>query len=120
MVKTIHRNENNIIFLVSHNMNDIAGMSDKVLVMDHGKLVMDGTPEQVVSQAAGKVWECHVDASEAERMSTCMAVGNVRYSTDGHAVVRVVSDEAPTAEAHTVDPTLEDLYLHVFSDADTR
>ena len=50
MVKTIHRNENNIIFLVSHNMNDIARMSDKVLVMDHGKLVMDGTPEKVFSR----------------------------------------------------------------------
>ncbi|MBR3787537.1 MAG: energy-coupling factor transporter ATPase [Firmicutes bacterium] len=50
MVKTIHRNENNIIFLVSHNMNDIARMSDKVLVMDHGKLVMDGTPEEVFSR----------------------------------------------------------------------
>jgi len=50
MVKTIHRNENNIIFLVSHNMNDIARMSDKVLVIDHGKLVMDGTPEEVFSR----------------------------------------------------------------------
>ncbi len=50
MVRTIHRNENNIIFLVSHNMNDIAAMSDKVLVMDHGKLVMDGTPEEVFSR----------------------------------------------------------------------
>ena len=50
MVRTIHRNENNIIFLVSHNMNDIARMSDKVLVMDHGKLVMDGTPEEVFSR----------------------------------------------------------------------
>ena len=31
-------------------MNDIARMSDKVLVMDHGKLVMDGTPEEVFSR----------------------------------------------------------------------
>ena len=30
MVETIHRREKNIIFLVSHNMNDIARMSDKV------------------------------------------------------------------------------------------
>ena len=28
-------------------MDDIARMSDKVLVMDHGKLMMDGTPEEV-------------------------------------------------------------------------
>ena len=50
MVETIHEQENNIIFLISHNMNDIARMSDKVLVIDHGKLVMDGTPQEVFSR----------------------------------------------------------------------
>ncbi len=50
MVQSIHAAENNIIFLVSHNMNDIARMSDKVLVMDHGRLVMDGTPEEVFAR----------------------------------------------------------------------
>jgi energy-coupling factor transport system ATP-binding protein len=50
MVETIHRRSGNIIFLVSHNMNDIARMSDKVLVMNRGKLVMDGTPAEVFSR----------------------------------------------------------------------
>lgn len=50
MVKLIHENEKNIVFLVSHNMNDIARMSDQVLVMDHGRLVMKGTPSQVFSE----------------------------------------------------------------------
>ena len=50
MVETIHRKSKNIIFLVSHNMNDIARMSDKVLVMNHGRLVMDGNPAEVFSR----------------------------------------------------------------------
>ena len=50
MVKTIHEREKNIIFIVSHNMNDIARMSDKVLVINHGRLVMDGTPTEVFSR----------------------------------------------------------------------
>lgn len=50
MIREIHRREGNIIFLVSHNMNDIAAMSDKILVMDHGHLVMEGTPEEVFSR----------------------------------------------------------------------
>ena len=41
MVKNIHETERNIIFLVSHNMNDIARMSDKVIVMDCGKVAME-------------------------------------------------------------------------------
>lgn len=51
MVQQIHENEKNIIFLVSHNMDDIARLSDKVLVMNDGRLVMDGTPRQVFSKA---------------------------------------------------------------------
>lgn len=50
MVKKIHDKQKNIIFLVSHNMNDIARMSDKVLVMNHGRLAMDGTVEEVFSR----------------------------------------------------------------------
>ena len=47
MVKNIHETERNIIFLVSHNMNDIARMSDKVIVMDCGKVGMEGPPAEV-------------------------------------------------------------------------
>lgn len=50
MVEKIHESQKNIIFLVSHNMDDIARMSDKVLVMNRGKLVMDGTPAEVFAR----------------------------------------------------------------------
>ena len=49
MVMKIHESENNIIFLVSHNMDDIARMADKVLVMDHGRSAMFGSPAEVFS-----------------------------------------------------------------------
>ena len=47
MIKNIHNREHNIILFVSHNMADVAELSDKVMVMDHGKLVMMGTPQDV-------------------------------------------------------------------------
>ncbi|MCQ2546573.1 MAG: energy-coupling factor transporter ATPase [Clostridia bacterium] len=50
MVDGIHRSENNIIILVSHNMNDVARMCDRVLVMDHGRLVMNGTPAEIFTR----------------------------------------------------------------------
>ena len=49
-VRAIHEQEKNIIFLISHNMNDIAAMADKVIVMDRGQVAMDGTPAQVFSR----------------------------------------------------------------------
>lgn len=38
------------ILLVSHNMGDIAELADHVLIMDHGKLYMEGNPREVFSR----------------------------------------------------------------------
>ena len=50
MVESIHRRENNITIFVSHNMNDIARMSDQVLVIHKGRLAMNGTPAEVFAR----------------------------------------------------------------------
>lgn len=47
MVEEVHRRTGNITILVSHNMADIARLSDKVLVIDSGKVVTVGTPKEV-------------------------------------------------------------------------
>lgn len=50
MVQEVHRRTGNIIILVSHNMADIAKVSDKIIVIDSGHLVTTGTPQEVFAQ----------------------------------------------------------------------
>ncbi len=50
MIKGIHKKEGNITIFVSHNMNDIANMCDKVIVMNGGKKVLHGTPSEVFGE----------------------------------------------------------------------
>lgn len=50
MVKRIHDEMGIILIFVSHNMADIAEMSDKVLVMNGGRIAIEGTPAEVFSQ----------------------------------------------------------------------
>ena len=50
MVQEVHRRTGNIIILVSHNMADIARVSDKISVIDSGHLVTTGTPQEVFAQ----------------------------------------------------------------------
>ena len=38
------------ILIVSHNMDDVARLSERIIVFDHGKIAMDGTPEEIFSQ----------------------------------------------------------------------
>ena len=50
MVEEVHRRTGNITIFVSHNMADIAKLSDKIVVIDSGKLVTVGTPKEVFSR----------------------------------------------------------------------
>jgi len=81
MVKTIHEAEKNIIFLVSHNMNDIARMSDKVLVMDHGKVVMDGTPAEVFSRGE-ELKSIGLDIPDAMEMAARLKAAGLDIDTN--------------------------------------
>lgn len=50
MIGKVHESQQNIILFVSHNMEDVAVLSDKVMVMDRGKLITVGTPKEVFRQ----------------------------------------------------------------------
>ncbi len=38
------------VIIVSHNMDDAARLTERLIVFDHGTVAMDGTPEQVFSE----------------------------------------------------------------------
>lgn len=47
MIRKIHKESTEIIIFVSHNMRDVANMSDKVLVMDRGSVVAFNSPDEI-------------------------------------------------------------------------
>ncbi|MFQ9678270.1 MAG: ABC transporter ATP-binding protein, partial [Eggerthella lenta] len=105
-----------IVILSTHIVSDVEYIADEILVMRAGSFIMQGAPTDIVATVTGKVWECHVDARRADELAAASCVSNVHYAADGHAVARVVADEAPVAGARALDPTLEDVYLYVFRD----
>ncbi len=46
-VKDIHDSLGSTVIMISHNMTDIAVMCDRVIVMDRGKILMEGAPGEV-------------------------------------------------------------------------
>lgn len=47
LLKKLHNENNTTIILVSHSMEDIAAYVDRMVVMNKGKIVLDGKPEKV-------------------------------------------------------------------------
>lgn len=46
-IRKLHEEYNLTIILVSHSMEDVAKLAERILVMDRGKCIMDGTPAEI-------------------------------------------------------------------------
>ncbi len=49
LIRRMHKESERTIILVSHSMEDVAEYVDRIIVMDDGKVFLDGTPETVFS-----------------------------------------------------------------------
>lgn len=50
-IQAYHKQRGNTILLVSHSMEDVARMADRILVMNHGEAALFDTTQEVFSQA---------------------------------------------------------------------
>ena len=92
MVRRIHDEMGIILIFVSHNMGDIAEMSDRVMVMSDGKVALEGTPAEVFSQS--------------DRLAE-MGLG----VPPAREITELIKSKAPQfkSEALTVDEAAEDI-----------
>ena len=51
VIKRLRQDKSLIVVFVSHNMKDISELSDRIIVMNGGKLVISGTPKEVFARA---------------------------------------------------------------------
>ena len=49
LIRDLHRESGATIVMVSHSMDDVASLAERVIVMNHGQVVMDGAPRDVFS-----------------------------------------------------------------------
>jgi ABC-2 type transport system ATP-binding protein len=86
------------VLLSTHQTEDVAALCDRVLVMDDGRILYDGTPRELAQLAAGKVWLVN------ERPA-----GAHIYWRTAEGAYRGVGD--PPRGATQIDPAIEDGYL---------
>ena len=49
-IRGLYEKHNMTIVLVSHSMEDVARLVDRIIVMDSGKIYMDGTPKEIFAK----------------------------------------------------------------------
>ena len=104
-----------IIIISTHIVSDIEYISDQILIMKKGRLILQGSAESLLPEVDGMVWNVTIPQNEWIHFEAHHSI--VNSHTQGTVVeARVISNKRPTEEAVAVVPTLEDLYLKCFAD----
>jgi energy-coupling factor transport system ATP-binding protein len=67
-IRRLHRDTGVAVVLVSHDMDEVARLADRVVVMDRGRIAMDGTPAQVFS-SVDRLARMGLDVPEIARLA---------------------------------------------------
>ena len=103
-----------IVILSTHIVSDVEATATELAVLSQGRLLMHGTPEQLLQNVSGKVWEWVIPSSEFTAIKqTHLVTGTIRRGDGVH--VRAVAELQPAPQAEAATPTLEDAYLHAIS-----
>lgn len=104
-----HSAEDKIVLLSTHIIEDIQAVCNRIIVINLGNILFDGTPEQVVQTAkghTGSLMEHEIAGAAGDYEITS------RISTSDGVVCRIVGTELPDI-ARPVEPTLEDAYIYL-------
>lgn len=98
------------VILSTHIVSDVEAVADDIAVLGQGRLRYRGTPEGLLREARGRVWELLASADELPALRQRFLVSRAVRTPDGTRV-RVLAPDQPAPDASLVDPDLEDGYL---------
>ena len=102
--------QDRLVLLSTHIIEDVQSVCNQIVVIDHGKVLFTGTPEELIQTAVGHVgafWER--DAKQEQGLHI-----TARVNTSQGIRCRAVADRLPTY-AKVEEPSLEDAYLYLIS-----
>jgi ABC-type multidrug transport system ATPase subunit len=100
------------VLLSTHIVADIEASCAGLAVLNSGKLVFSGTPDVLVNQARGVVWQVDVPVESWPRLEAQHPVLATRMQ-NGRMQARLLADHPPFSGAQSVEPDLEDGYMAV-------
>lgn len=104
-----------IVILSTHIVSDVSYIADTILMMKQGQFLLQEPMDTVTDSIRGKVWEFLADNRKAAEYSRAYSVVNLHHENN-MVRLRIVAEAAPTADAYTVEPSLEDLFLYHFGE----
>lgn len=102
--------ENAVVILSTHIVADVQELCKELAIINDGRVLATGRPDDLIARLEGKVWKRIVDKSEADLAGPSETVLST-HLVSGRSVVRVYSDIRLADDSAQASPNLEDVYF---------
>ena len=99
-----------IVVLSTHIVSDVSDLCPRLAIMNKGRVLVSGTPQELVDSLGGRVWSASVARTDVATLRERHAVISTRLYT-GKTQVNVIADSSPGSGFEPVEPNLEDAYF---------
>jgi ABC-2 type transport system ATP-binding protein len=102
--------ERTTVLLSTHIVHDIEVLCSELAILNEGRVISSGTPQSLVSDLEGQVWQREVAPDDRESLQSDGRLVSFRL-TAGKTIARIISSSKPGEEYSPAKPDLEDVYF---------
>ncbi|HEX7754259.1 MAG TPA: ABC transporter ATP-binding protein [Niabella sp.] len=99
-----------IVILSTHIVEDVRTLCNKMVVMNKGRVLLEGTPAKTVAAFQGRIWQKVIDKTAFKQYMEEFKVIS-QYISEGKLIIHVLSDDRPGQDFDPVTAGLEDVYF---------
>jgi len=102
--------ESVIVILSTHIVQDVRELCANMAIINNGRVLFAGTPDDGLDLIRNKVWARQVDKAELESYKQRYKVLSNKL-VGGRPLIHIYSDEAPDTSFRAAENTLEDVFF---------
>jgi len=103
-------NQATVIFS-THIVSDVKALCREVAIMNRGKILLQTTTGEAMTQLEGKVWKASIVRRQLEMMEAKHTILSSQYQSGDTVEVKVIAPHAPSPLFWAARPDLEDAYF---------
>ena len=126
-VRRLRDDLNTTVFLTTHYLDEADALCDRILIIDFGRIVAEGTPEELKNRISGDLVTIETDNAAEQALAALAGLDGIRETSRAGNTVRVTVEpggqqllaitraldaaQVPIASIQLARPTLDDVFL---------
>lgn len=106
--------ENVIVILSTHIVDDVKDLCSRMVIMNHGKILLEGTPSKAIDTVKDKIWSKLIEKEQLNDYKKNVTIISSKVA-EGKLLIHIYADQNPGDNFIQVHPNLEDVYFSLIT-----